>query len=236
MWKKINRLLLYGSVMIVALALLYVLDTRWSTSLDTKEVLAASRQIMPHELIDVTDLSVIRVPQDQVVPGALPESEWSTLVGKEALQLIELGDQFTLNRVDKQSLLKSPDMRIVEIPEKWISSIPGSLRRLDKISIYAIPVEIQAYGVAPEEGLLPEKNYRKVIDGVVVAYYKDAGANEVQSAYLEQTNVNIRDYANVRGRRLELQLTDQQLELLTNYVDQGYQFIVGYGNGEEADQ
>ena len=232
MWKKINRLLLYTSVLLVALALLYLLDTRWSTSLDTKEVLVASRQIMPHELIDVKDLSVIRVPQDQVVPGALIESDWNTLVGKEALQLIEAGDQFTRNRVDKQSLLKSPDLRIVEIPEKWLAAIPGSLRRLDTISIYAIPIEVQAYGGTLEEEQLRE-TYQKVLDGIVVAYYKDGGANEVQSTYAEQSNVNIRDYANVRGRRLELQLTDPQLELLSSFVDQGYQFIVGYGNGEE---
>lgn len=232
MWKKINRLLLYGSMMIAAIVLLYLLDTRWSAQLDTTEVLASSRQIMPHELIEASDLTVIRVPKDQVVPGALLERDWSLLVGQEALQLIEAGDQFTLNRVDKQSLLKSPDMRIVEIPEKWIASVPGSLRRLDTISIYAIPVE-QSYQQSPEGEAKELRTYQKVMDGIVVAYYKDGGANEVQSAITETSNPNVRDYANVRGRRLELQLNDQQLEELTTYVDQGYQFVIGYGNGEE---
>lgn len=232
MWKKINRLLLYGGLMVAAIVLLYMLDTRWSSQLDTTEVLAASRQIMPHELIEVSDLTVIRVPNDQVVPGALLERDWSTLVGQEALQLIEAGDQFTLNRVDKQSLLKSPDMRIVEIPEKWIASVPGSLRRLDRISIYAVPIEQSYQAPEGEEDL---RSYQKVMDDIVVAYYKDGGANEVQSAVTELSNPNIRDYANVRGRRLELQITDQQLQRLTTYVDQGYQFIVGYGNGEEEE-
>lgn len=230
MWNKINRLLLYGGTMIAAIVLLYVLDTRWSTQMDTSEVLAASRQIMPHELIEASDLAVLRVPNEQVVPGAVLEQDWTLLVGQEALQLIEEGDQFTLNRVDKQSLLKSPDMRIVEIPEQWIASIPGSLRRLDTITLYAIMSTVQS----DPEGEKPNYDiYQKVMDGVVVAYYKDGGTNEVQSAVTENSNPNVRDYANVRGRRLELQLTEQQLQLLTTYIDQGYQFIIGYGNGEE---
>ncbi|RJX40936.1 hypothetical protein D3P09_02655 [Paenibacillus pinisoli] len=235
MGKKLNRILLYGVVMLLALVSLFMLDTRWSTVIDTQEVLKASRQIKPHEKIGEADIVIDRIKRDQVIPGALGVERRHELIGKEALQLIETGDQFTLNRVDKESLLKSPDMRIVEIPEKWIVSVPGSLRRLDNITVYAVPIESskQTHIDQGEFGVpVVPKLSEKVLEGIVVAYYKDTGSNEVQSVS-EQQNPNIRDYANVRGSRLELQLNDQQLSKLTSYVDKGYQFIIGYG-GEEV--
>lgn len=239
MFKKINRIALYAGLMILTLAALYMLDTRWSKEWDTQEVITAARQIWPHEAITDMDVQVVRVKKEQIVPGALTPDQFGSLVGKEALQLIEQGDQLTLNRVDKQSLLKSPDERIVEIPEKWILSVPGSLRRLDAVSIYAVRTEeIRKRMVEPETGaitegdqpaaMLPEQA-KKILEGITVAYYKDAGVNEVRSAVTEQTNPNIRDLATVRGRRLELQLNDTQLKQLSALVDQGYQFIIGYG-------
>jgi hypothetical protein len=79
---------------------------------------------------------------------------------------------------------------------------------------------------------LPEQAH-KILEDITVAYYKDGGVNEVRSAISEQSNPNIRDVATVRGRRLELQLNDTQLQQLSALVDQGYQFIIGYGGGEE---
>ncbi|GBG08096.1 hypothetical protein PAT3040_02663 [Paenibacillus agaridevorans] len=238
-WKKINRIVLYVALMIATLAVLYMLDARWSTEWDTTEVVTAARQIMPHEQIQDADLAVIVMKDELVIPGALTPDQIPALIGQEALQLIETGDQLTLNRVDKQSLLKSPDMSIIEIPDKWILSVPGSLRRLDTISLYAVHTasEAEMRNVNPETGTtdpdlepaqLPE-SARKVMEDVLVAYYKDTGVNEVRSAVSEGTNPNIRDTATVRGRRLELQLNDQQLKVLSSLVDHGYQFIVGYG-------
>jgi hypothetical protein len=239
-WKKINRIVLYAALMITTLAVLYLLDTRWSTEWDTAEVVTAARQIMPHEAIQDTDLAVVIMKKELVIPGALTPDQIPALIDQEALQLIETGDQLTMNRVDKQSLLKSPDMRIIEIPDKWILSVPGSLRRLDAISLYAVHTANEAamQGINPETGTtgdpdqepaqLPESAH-KVMEDVLVAYYKDTGVNEVRSALAEGTNPNIRDTATVRGRRLELQLNDQQLKVLSTLVDHGYQFIVGYG-------
>jgi hypothetical protein len=245
-WKKINRVLLYAGLMALTLISLYLLDTRWSTVMDTQEVVIAGRQIMPHESIEDRDLQIVRIKKEFVIPGALSPDQIPALMDQEALQLIEQGDQLTLNRVDKQSLLKSPDLRIVEIPEKWILSVPGSLRRLDAVSIYAIrteevtsrsPDQVETGGNGERDqqetvAQLPEQAH-KILEDITVAYYKDGGVNEVRSAISEQSNPNIRDVATVRGRRLELQLNDTQLQQLSALVDQGYQFIIGYGGGEE---
>ncbi|WP_168121891.1 SAF domain-containing protein [Paenibacillus sp. HB172176] len=237
-WKKMNRIVLYAALIIATLAALYLLDTRWSTAWDTAQVVTASRQIMPHETIEDADLAIVEMKKELIIPGALSPDQLPALIGQEALQLIETGDQFTMNRVDKQSLLKSPDMHIVEIPDKWILSVPGSLRRLDAITIYAVQTAEGANAaVNPETGTDTELDsatlspppISKVMEDVVIAYYKDAGVNEVRSAITEGSNPNIRDTATVRGRRLELQLNDEQLKELSSLVDQGYQFMIGYG-------
>ncbi|MGO4697727.1 SAF domain-containing protein [Paenibacillus sp. 2TAB26] len=227
--KKVNRMLLYLFAMVAMLVLLYFLDTRWTVLMDTQNVVVASRQMLPHEAITEDDLLIVRIKEDYVISGAIPEEDAHLLVGQEALQLIEAGDQMTINRVDKTSLLSVPGATVVEMPEDWILSVPGSLRRLDRITIFAVPTDIEK--INPESGIAEPllSQAEKVIEDIVVAYYKDASSNEVKNAE-GNVNPNVRVDATVRGRKLELQLTPDQLKLLSEKAAGGYQFIVGYGS------
>ncbi|OBZ09128.1 SAF domain-containing protein [Bacillus sp. FJAT-26390] len=228
-FKKLNRLMLYVFGMTAALVLLYTLDTRWTVLVDTKDVVVAARQLLPHAEITKDDLLVVRIKENYVISGAIPADDAHQLIGQEALQLIEAGDQMTVNRVDKTSLLRVPGATVVELPEDWILSVPGSLRRLDRITIFAVPTDKEL--VNPESGSISQllTEAEKVAEGIVVAYYKDASSNEVKDA--EGTkNPNVRVDATVRGRKLELELTPDQLKLLSEKAASGYQFIVGYGS------
>lgn len=227
--KKVNRMLLYLFAMVAMLVLLYFLDTRWTVLMDTQNVVVASKQMLPHEAITEDDLLIVRIKEDYVISGAIPEEDAHLLVGQEALQLIEAGDQMTINRVDKTSLLSVPGATVVEMPEDWILSVPGSLRRLDRITIFAVPTDIEK--INPESGIAEPllSQAEKVIEDIVVAYYKDASSNEVKNAE-GNVNPNVRVDATVRGRKLELQLTPDQLKLLSEKAAGGYQFIVGYGS------
>ncbi|WP_138753545.1 SAF domain-containing protein [Paenibacillus sinopodophylli] len=227
--KKVNRLLLYLLGMTAALVLLYFLDTRWTVMVDTKTVVVAAKQLLPHEPITEDDLMIVRIKEDYVISGAIPAEDAHFLVGQEALQLIEAGDQMTDNRVDKTSLLSVPGATVVELPDDWILSVPGSLRRLDRITIFAVPSNEEKVNTetGASEPLLSQAE--KVAEDIVVAYYKDAGSNEVKNAE-ENVNPNVRVDATVRGRKLELQLTPDQLKQLSEKAASGYQFIVGYGS------
>jgi hypothetical protein len=228
-FKKLNRLMLYVFGMTAALVLLYTLDTRWTVLVDTKNVVVAARQLLPHAAITEDDLLVVRIKENYVISGAIPAEDAHQLIGQEALQLIEAGDQMTVNRVDKTSLLRVPGATVVELPEDWILSVPGSLRRLDRITIFAVPTDKEL--VNPESGSTSQllTKAEKVAEDIVVAYYKDASSNEVKDA--EGTkNPNVRVDATVRGRKLELELTPDQLKLLSEKAASGYQFIVGYGS------
>lgn len=227
--KKVNRMLLYLFAMVFMLVLLYFLDTRWTVLMDTQNVVVASRQLLPHEAITEDDLMIVRIKEDYVISGAIPEDDAYLLVGQEALQLIEAGDQMTVNRVDKTSLLSVPGATVVEMPEDWILSVPCSLRRLDRITIFAVPTDTEK--VNPETGVTVPllSQAEKVVEDIVVAYYKDASSNEVKNAE-GNVNPNVRVDATVRGRKLELQLTPDQLKLLSEKASSGYQYIVGYGS------
>lgn len=227
--KKINRMLFYLFAMVAMLVLLYFLDTRWTVLMDTQNVVIAARQLLPHEPITEDDLLVIAVKEDYVISGAIPEEDAHLILGQEALQLIEAGDQMTINRVDKTSLLSVPGATVVEMPEEWILSVPGSLRRLDRITIFAVPTDTEK--INPESGMKEPllAQAEKVTEDIVVAYYKDASSNEVKNAE-GNVNPNVRVDATVRGRKLELQLTPDQLKLLSEKAASGYQFIVGYGS------
>ncbi|WP_336775402.1 SAF domain-containing protein [Paenibacillus sp. MMO-58] len=222
---KLNRILLYVVGMAACLILLYRFDTQWSKNIDTREVFVAARQIMPHETIAAKDLAVVRIKKDLIVAGAMQDG--NEIVGKEALQLIEAGDQFTNNRIDKTALLGVPGAGIVELPDKWILSVPGSLRRLDKVTIFALKTDDSV--TALDAGSLAGETANKILENIVVAYYKDSGSNEVKNGE-ESTNPNVRDDATVRGKKLELQLTDEQLKQLSALANKGNQFIIRYGS------
>ncbi|MGG4145697.1 SAF domain-containing protein [Paenibacillus algorifonticola] len=222
-FKKLNRIFLYVLCMLGSLSLMYMLDIKWSKDVDTSWVVMASRQIMPREQITVDDLALVKMKNNLLVEGATNRSE--LFVGKEALQLIEAGDQLTLNRVDKMALLRSPDAQIVEVPDEWLLSVPGSLRRLDRVTLTAVYGDQAA--VDSETGQTVKRENIEVLTGVVVAYYKDSGASEVESSE-QNKNPNIRVDATVRGRKLELELTPAQLAELSRKASEGYQFIVGY--------
>lgn len=227
--KKLNRILLYVFGMTAALVLLYTLDTRWTVMVDTQRVVIAARQLLPHDAIKEEDLMILRIKEDYVISGAIPAEDAHLLIGQEALQLIEAGDQMTVNRVDKTSLLSVPGATVVELPDDWILSVPGSLRRLDRITIFAVPTDTEKVNAETgvTEPLLTKAE--KVAEDIVVAYYKDASSNEVKN--VEGTaNPNVRVDATVRGRKLELELTPDQLKLLSEKAASGHQFIVGYGS------
>lgn len=222
---KFNRILLYVVGMTACLLALYKFDTAWSKNINTAEVFVAARQIMPHETITADDLAVVRMKKDLIIAGAMQNG--NEIVGKEALQLIEAGDQFTNNRIDKTALLGVPGAGIVELPDKWILSVPGSLRRLDKVTIFAMKTDDDKALLDP--GSLDGATANKILENIVVAYYKDSSSNEVQNGE-ENTNPNVRVDATVRGKKLELQLTDEQLNQLSALASKGNQFIIRYGS------
>ncbi|PWW01217.1 SAF domain-containing protein [Paenibacillus cellulosilyticus] len=223
---KANRIMVYVFFMTFAVVCLYMLDTRWTKQLDSTYVVIANRQILPHEEIQEADVSLVRLKKDYAITGAIQDPY--EVVGQEALQLIEAGDQLTLNRVDKMALLGTPGSTVVEVPQEWLLSVPGSLRRLDQVTIYAVPAK-DASKVDPETGngvALPA-SAKKVLEDIVVAYYKDSGSKEVQNAQ-ENGNPNVRSMATVRGQKLELELTEDQLAQLSSLISANYQLIVGY--------
>lgn len=224
--KKLNRILLYVFIMGTALTLLYRLDTSWSMRVDTDVVVVAAHQILPHESITEEDIQLVRMKEAYIIDGALQDA--NLVIGQEALQLIEAGDQLTQNRIDKTALLGDPDAHIVEMPDAWILSVPGSLRRLDRIAIFAVAKDEQTVSPETGEAIASPAHSEKVLDNIIVAYYKDTSSNEVQST--EETNPNVRVDATTRGKKLELQLTDAELSRLTELANQGYQFMVGYGS------
>lgn len=226
--QKQGKILLYAIVAAAAVLALYMLDTRWSLHMDTKSVVVAKVQILPHQEIQEGDVEIKKLKIDYVIPGAMGDPD--QIIGKEALQLIEAGDQFTSNRIDKTAMLRQPGASIYEVPDEWLLSVPGSLRRLDRIKIKAVKVTKGAQIQADTGEVVPEDNsYNNTIllENVVVAYYKDNNSNEVLNAS-SNDNPNLREFSTTRGRKLELELTDEQLNLLADVYHKNYQFIVGY--------
>lgn len=225
----------------------------WEAYLDdiinTKEVVVATRTLEKNAVIGKDDIKLARIPIEQVPENAIIDP--GKTLGKETAFIIRKGQQIVTDTIDFEGIVPNSDQVIVPIPKEWLISVPGSLRRKDKVNIYEVPskeltrkVTIQTAETTDIKTTKSEQfstntlmqgevhadftggagNKQPVIGGVTVAYAKDPSNQEVKPA--EQGKLRIDATGTISD--LELVLTDEQLNRLKVKALEGYKFIVAY--------
>jgi hypothetical protein len=148
------------------------------------------------------------------------------------------------------SILTEKGTKIVKIPNEWVASVPDSLRRYDKISIYAVKdiqnKEIQ-YNLNGTQNIENKQvNYNlsgtisthkageinasmlpgNIILNTVAAYVKDTNNREVTSTDNDRLN------GTGKIGSVEIYLKPEQLKILEDSFEIGNKFIILYSEEE----
>ncbi|MFZ3171533.1 MAG: SAF domain-containing protein [Carboxydocellales bacterium] len=229
MKRYLNTIVSLGLIL-GAIGALIVWETYLDDLINTKEVLVAANTLEKNTVVGKKDIKLAKVAIEQLAENAITDPKLT--IGKETAFIIRKGQQIIIDALDIDGVVPNADQIIVPIPKEWLISIPGSLRRKDKVNIYEMPTINLTGGLNKalgEEEASSVNNYltgngRPIVENIAVAYAKDPSNQEVKPA--EQSKLRI-DATGIISD-LELVLTDQQLNLLKNKALQGYKFILAY--------
>lgn len=230
MRRYLNTIVSLGLIL-GAIGALIVWETYLDDLINTKEVLVAASTLEKNTVVGKNDIKLAKVPIEQLSEHAITDPNLT--IGKETAFIIRKGQQIIMDALDIEGVVPNADQSIVPIPKEWLISVPGSLRRKDKVNIYEMPTIDLTGGLinkapggveAASVNNFVTGNGRPIVDNIAVAYAKDPSNQEVKPA--EQSKLRIDATGTISD--LELVLTDQQLNLLKNKVLQGYKFILAY--------
>lgn len=230
MKRYLNTIVSLGLIL-GAVGALIVWETYLDDLINTKEVLVAANTLEKNTVVGKNDIKLAKVPIEQLSEQAITDPNLT--IGKETAFIIRKGQQIIIDALDIEGVVPNADQIIVPIPKEWLISVPGSLRRKDKVNIYEMPTIDLTGGLinkapggveAASVNNFVTGNGRPIVDNIAVAYAKDPSNQEVKPA--EQSKLRIDATGTISD--LELVLTDQQLNLLKNKVLQGYKFILAY--------
>lgn len=213
-----------------------------------EEVLVLKQDVQRGELIKESMLDTVRFEKARLIDH--PVRDPKEIVGLEARQYIPKNSQLDVRYFESPELITDKDRLNFKIPNDWIYSIPNSLRRKDRIALYAvdravlqdaknkkIQIEDASTGGASGNPSTPEYVFTEDVSGMVqgepvlitiVSYVKDSVGREVVSIGEGRMN------ANSAIKDIEIVDTVENLRKLEGVVKEGSKFIVMYAEGEEG--
>lgn len=157
-------------------------------------------------------LSTKKVEVDNCILNVIDNPK--EIVGKESKHFIPAKTQLITEYFEESILNLTKDNKIMKLPDSWVYSFPQTIRRKDKIFIYAIKD-----GNA-ESKVINNKKY--LIFQTVVAYAKDTNNKEVESLDIDRLN------GSSVVSNIEVIITDNQYKMLLDWIRKGYKFIIMY--------
>lgn len=149
--------------------------------INTVSVLKATHNMPRGKRIAPTDFSALRVKADAVPEGVITSIE----ALKDCETVIPVGKGMILvkNFFDEPGIVPNGNQMITPVPDQWIYSLPGSLRRKDLVSIYEYPVSNPHSSNAPvntplaadrQPSLTSILSNKPLLENIVVAFAKDS--------------------------------------------------------------
>lgn len=207
---------------------------------DTVEVVVAKETIDFKKPITAENVEVINVRRANVVENAVSVEKFKSLIGKYASIKIEKGTQIYAELIDTYNLV--PDSTkgefVAPIPKEWLFAVPGSLRRTYVADVYAIGDKDRAVVQALTKEAKKEGGHSKadkdapietdltpstepILTNIRVASVKDSGNKEVKES--EETSEATGTVA-----ALEIIATEEMLDTVKTYMNDGYKLYVVY--------
>lgn len=234
MKRNLARILaLIAVIVAIGLAIL------WSMYLDEKvntlKVYRTNIDLPKAAMINAANLSLINMKVENVPDGAI--KDLSELQGKESVIALPRGTILTKSLFDDANVVLNNDQIFTPIPNQWIFSTPGSLRRKDMVDIYAYPLKNTESTVKNSENGQGSNSINStstvnnvvydtgpVLSNITVAFVKDSSNQEVKPSNDKQQRFDATGNISL----LELVLTDEQFNLLKTIALEGYKFIFVY--------
>lgn len=134
--KKFLQPLISIFLIISAVGLIFLWEFYLNDRLNMTSVVVAAKDIEKNQVIKNSDVKIIRIKSEQAVEK--PFENPKDIIGLETSQYVAKGNQFVEAMLDRYGLEPNDNQLIYSIPKEWIYSSPGSLRRKDRVYIYAI--------------------------------------------------------------------------------------------------
>ena len=230
------------AIMFIALVSTYLWITYGQAELESVSVLVAQVDIPKDIVIDDANsyFKSKKVSLSDAVIGAIKPEQINSLNGKITDQFISANGQIVAQSFSDNSLLLKDNQFVFKLPPTWVYSIPSSIRRGDKISIYEIDGKIDSVLNSTESPI--ESQTENPIENPVedsplalaigqtnpiletsVVYVKDSTNREVVD-----TNGNKRLDGTSQVSSIEIICAREDTQVLENSVLNGKKLIVVY--------
>lgn len=226
--KKYIYLMISATLIILAVAMIITWEMYLDDRLNTVSVVVAAKNMERSQVITKADVRIDRIKLEQAVEK--PITSLRDVIGKEASQYIAKGNQLVDRMIDRFGLDPNANQLIYSIPREWIYSSPGSLRRKDRVYIYAIPDEKRwsagraGLSPAPMSTAVSTGDSAPILSDIVVAFAKDSANQEVKPAANSDKRIDATGSIN----NIELVMTRAQYSVLEKKYLEGYMFNFAY--------
>lgn len=213
-------------IMFAALVATYFWLTHGQVQLESVTLLVARKDIPKGTVIDnaTNYFEPERINLSSAVTGAIKPENIDELNGRIAEQFIPANGQIVTQAFSGNSVVLKDNEFVFKLPPSWVYSIPSSIRRGDKISIYEIDGKIDNKLDNPEEQAIQlTKGKTESIFNTTVVFVKDSTNREVTD-----TNGNERLDGTSQVSAIEIICTRKDTQILENSVLNGKKLIVVY--------
>lgn len=169
------------------------------------DVATLNTDVKTGQLITGDMIDMVKRETDTLITGAIVNPY--LIVGKEAVQFIPKNSMLREEFFDNAEIVLNENEYVFKFPEDWVASYPDTLRRKDKIFFYPI-----------QNGRI----VKEPIAETYIAYVKDGSNREVENIN------NDRLVGTSSIKTIEIIANDKLLEVLTQYINQGYKFTILY--------
>ena len=188
-----------------------------------ENIIVLKEDVIQGQIITADMLIRAKIPVENCNKNAIQNV--NDLVGQEAKHYIPANTQVFKEYIDVPELVLSQDQKIMRLSPEWILSFPETLRRKDKIFLYAVKTDDR--NVDDEENRDSENIKKQEVEKIfvystVVAYVKDNANREVVS--LDTNRFTGSSTISV----IELITTDSDFKLIEDFAKKGYKFTLMY--------
>ncbi len=185
-----------------------------------ESVVVLKEDVQKGTLITDDMLNIIKIDVNNHIKNSINKK--SEIIGFEAKHYIPAKTQLVGEFFDSPEFVLDDDEKIMKLPNEWIHSYPETLRRKDKVYLYAIKSNTDN----PENQILKAKENKSeeklYVFNTTVAYVKDNTNREVESLDIDRlvgsSTISV----------IEVVITDKELEMLKEYSSNGYTFVLLY--------
>lgn len=216
---KKNKKLLGIFFLFLAIAFFVFWEFIGRSELLHKKIVVLKEDVIKGKLITADMLDEKKIDVNSLIENSITNK--NDIIGLEAKHYIPANYQLVEEFFEFPILVLDDDEKIMKLPNQWIHSYPETLRRKDKIYLYAIKTnpEIPDNQILKTNNKSEEKLY---IFNTTVAYVKDNTNREVESLDIDRlvgsSTISV----------IEVVITDKEFEMLKEYANTGYTFALLY--------